>query len=173
MYCKKCWHRNILKAEYCRHCGAPFTDEEREAAYKKTFPGRIDQFLKLKAWVTLAPVTGSLWFRITVLAGILLYALAVLLVNGTHMHIMQSPEYDVQLDTATGVYTLQTQAPSVALRLYIPSRVESYTLLMLDERDNILRQKTVSVQESPVVNGGPGIRYVVQIPDEELTLQLQ
>ena len=173
MYCKKCWHRNILKAEYCRSCGEPFTEEEREAAYKKTPFGWIDKFLELKAWTTLGPITGSNWFRILVLAGIALYALAVLLVNGTHMRIMNSPDYDVQLNTTTGMYTLKTEEDTVALRLYIPQQVESYDVLTMDQYSEILAQQTFDPEEAPVLEYQPGITYVVSTPSEHLQLQVE
>ena len=173
MYCKKCWQRNIIKAEYCRGCGEPFTDEQREAAYNKTVFGWIDKFLELKAWTTLDPITGSKWFRIAVLAGIALYALAVLLVNGTHMRIMNSPDYDVQLNTSTGIYTLETETPTVALRLYLPQKVESYDVLTVTTDGQLLEQLTLDPEESPVLMYQPGTHYVVQTHNEHLQLQVQ
>lgn len=173
MYCKKCWRRNILKAEYCRGCGEAFSEEERKAAYNKTPCGWIDKFLELKAWTGLEPVTGSLWFRILVLAAILLYALAVLLINGTHMRIMNSPDYEVQLDTVTGVYTLRSEESTVALRLYLPQKVDSYDVLTVDETGDVLEQITLDPEETPVLEYRPGTDYVIQTPAEQLTLQVE
>ena len=173
MYCKKCWRRNMIKAEYCRGCGEPFSEEQRDAAYKKTVFGWIDRFMELKAWTKLEPITGSKWFRIAVLAGIALYALAVLLVNGTHMRIMNSPDYDVQVNTETGIYTLQTETPSVALRLYLPQKVETYDVLTVTAAGEMLEKTAFTPEETPVLEYMPGTYYVVQTQSEHLQLQVQ
>ncbi len=172
MYCKKCWHRNVLKAEHCRCCGAPFSEEEREAAYKKTPFGWIDRILQWKAWAMLEPITGNTVVRILVLVGIALYALAVLLVNGSHMRIMQSADYDVQVNTETGVYTLVSEQPAVALRLYIPGKVDSFEVLKLDGAGQTMLESRYAPEDEVILEYEPAVQYLIRTPEEQLLLKL-
>ena len=48
MICKNCNSENLLKADYCRSCGSPFTQEEKEAARSKTLVGVLEKAEDLK-----------------------------------------------------------------------------------------------------------------------------
>ena len=172
MYCKKCWHRNVLKAEHCRCCGAHYSEEERTAAYNRTPFGWIDRILQWKAWATLEPITGNTGVRIAVLVCIALYALAVLLVNGSHMRIMKSEDYTVQVNTETGVYTLVSEQPAVALRLYIPGEVDSFEILKLDGAGQTMLESRYTPEDEVILEYAPAVQYLIRTPKEQLLLQL-
>ena len=59
MICKNCQTKNIKKAQFCRHCGEAFTDEQRQEAYDRTIFGKIEKLEKWKGYVTLDFITGA------------------------------------------------------------------------------------------------------------------
>ena len=50
MKCKHCKTKNITKAHYCKHCGSPFIQEDRDKAYNRTIFGILTNIRKLKSY---------------------------------------------------------------------------------------------------------------------------
>ena len=48
MKCKNCNTDNLLKANYCKHCGTAFTQQEKDDARKASVVGRLEQAEELK-----------------------------------------------------------------------------------------------------------------------------
>ena len=73
MICKKCKTENRIKANYCSHCGHPFTDAERNDAYAKTIYGRFEKLEDLWKTVSLDKITGSAIVKVLSLVAVLVF----------------------------------------------------------------------------------------------------
>ncbi len=132
MICKQCQHKNILSAQYCELCGAPFTEEQRQAAYDATVYGKINKLEKLKSTVMLEKITSHPIFRIAVLAVILVVGLLLGRPHGNEMTVLAGDGYSVSQHTETGDLYLLTAQDEVGVELYLPKRAKTLTLTSPD-----------------------------------------
>ncbi|MBP3936738.1 MAG: zinc ribbon domain-containing protein [Clostridia bacterium] len=132
MICKQCQHQNIVSAQYCERCGAPFTEEERQAAYDATVYGKIDKWEERKSVVTLEKFTSHPIFRIAVLAVILVVGLLLGRPHGNEMTVLEGDGYTVSQHTETGDLYLLTAQEEVSVELYLPQKAEAITLIAPD-----------------------------------------
>ena len=129
MNCKNCNHKNITKASYCVNCGAPFTEEEREAAYGKTVYGCIEKIEELKGYASLEAITGHPVFRIAVIVLILVVGLLFGRPHGNNMVILESDAYTVSQNEENGEFYLLTKQEEVGVSLYLSKEAEYITIL--------------------------------------------
>ena len=128
MRCEKCWNENIASANYCRFCGAPFTEEAQKKAYDKTVFGVLDRIENLKSWMDLSKFTGNRIVRIVFL--LILAALVVFNIsrNGSHLAIQKSEEYTVTYNQAANEYYVLTEQDEIGLNTYLPKETDAVTV---------------------------------------------
>jgi len=140
MICTKCGKDNLIKADYCAHCGHAFTKQEKEAAYNQTIYGKLDRFDEVKSWVTLKKITGNFFVRLLVLACIAAIGFLTHTNQGTEMKLLESNEY-----------ALYSDLDKVHLKLYLPGKPESIGVDVLDAEGNVINSETYSTDEEPVL----------------------
>ena len=132
MICKNCNHKNITKANFCANCSNPFTEEEREQAYKKTIYGKISILEELKEYVTLEKITTHPAFRIAVLVIIIVVGILFGRPHGNKMAILESKDYSVSQNTENKDFYLLTEKSEIGVGLYLPKKAEEITLEKTD-----------------------------------------
>lgn len=158
MICKKCQTKNITKAQYCRHCGSTFTEEERQKAYDRTVFGVIDKLEKWKGYITLEFITGSPIFKTVVLLAILVWGFFLGRTNGDRMLILESDAYRVQQNVNSGEYYVLTEQDSVSLDLYLPRQAEAVQLQAFIDGTVVLEQSFTG-EEQPRLDCGAAEYY--------------
>ena len=160
MICKNCQTKNITKAQFCKHCGEAFTDEQRQQAYDRTIYGKIEKLEKWKGYVTLDFITGHPIFKTIVLVAILVWGLLLGRTNGNQMLILESEAYQVQQHISTGDYYVLTEQDSVSVSLYIPRQAE--TLLLQAVIDGqVAMEQTFTAEEQPHLECGAAEYYYI------------
>lgn len=144
MRCGKCGNESILTANYCRFCGAPFSEEEQKKAYDKTVFGMLDRIEDLKGWVDLSKITGNRIVRIVVLIVLLGLVLFNVYRNGSHLAIQQSPDYTVAYNQEKNEYYILTEKEEIGLNTYLPRATDTITVSCFV--DGV---ESYSVQEAP------------------------
>ena len=147
MKCSVCSSENLIKAHYCASCGHPFTEEERKAAYDRTFYGKLDKVRRWKSILTLEVITGSLWFRILSILAILLLGLFLLLTRRP-LRLESGDLYKVQYLEETGTYYLITEEDTVAVNLRAPYRTRSVLIREVDASGQTVREETRTAEEA-------------------------
>lgn len=160
MICKNCQTKNITKAQFCRHCGEAFTDEQRQAAYDRTVFGKIDKLEKWKGYVTLEAITGHPVFKTVVLVAILIWGLLLGRSNGNAMLILEGDTYRVQQHTTTGDFYVLTEQDSVSVSLYIPRQTESLKLQAIVDGETV-QEQTFAAEEAPRLESGAADYYFI------------
>lgn len=160
MICKNCQSKNITKAQYCRHCGTAFTDDQRQEAYDRTIFGVIDKLEEWKGYATLEFITGNPIFKTVVLVAILIWGLFLGRTNGDRMLIMDSDAYQVQQNVATGEYYVLTEQDSVSVALYLPRQAEEVQLQAV-VNDEIVQEQSFTVEEQPSLKSGAAEYYYI------------
>ena len=130
MICKNCNSENLLKADYCRSCGSPFTQEEKESARSKTLVGVLEKAEDLKGKadkisdiLSLKFITDNVFVRLALL--VLPFIFTMLTTGGAKgMGIMDTDEYEVYYNTTTKEYFVEMTENFVALEMYIPNDTE-------------------------------------------------
>lgn len=160
MICKNCQTKNITKAKYCQHCGAAFTDEQRQEAYDRTIFGKIDKLEKWKGYITLDFITGNPIFKTVVLVAILIWGFYLGRTNGERMLILESDTYQVQQHVTTGEYYVLTEQDSVSVSLYLPRQAESLQLQAVVD-GAVVQEQSFTTQEQPRLECGAAEYYYI------------
>lgn len=160
MICKNCQTKNITKAQFCRHCGSAFTDEQRQEAYDRTVFGKIDKLEKWKGYITLEAITGHPIFKTVVLVAILLWGLFLGRTNGSQMLILESESYRVQQHTTTGNFYVLTTQDHISVSLYLPRQAETVQLQAIVDGE-IAKEQTFAAEEQPSLESGAADYYYI------------
>ena len=120
MNCTRCKKKNVTQAKYCYSCGHEFTKEEKQLALKKDFAPRLYRRKQFYDKWTLNTLRDKWYMRVLLLllsvgGGILLFTL-----NGNHMKILKSDQYNIKLLRTTKEYYLYTPYDETNLNLYFP-----------------------------------------------------
>lgn len=160
MICKNCQTKNITKAQFCRHCGSAFTEQQRQEAYDRTIFGTVEKMEKWKGYLTLEVITGHPVFKTAVLVLILIWGLFLGRTNGNQMLILENEAYQVQQHAETGEYYVITGQDAVSLSLYLPRQTEQVTLLAMAE-DQVIQEQTFAAEEQPVLEADAAEYYSI------------
>ena len=160
MICRNCQTKNIIKAQYCRHCGDAFTDEQRQEAYDRTIFGKIDKLEQWKGYLTLEFITGNPIFKTVVLVAILLWGFYLGRTNGERMLIMESDAYRVQQHVTTGEYYVLTDQDSVSVSLYLPRQAEEVQLQGIVDGE-VVGEQRFTAEEQPQLECGAVDYYYI------------
>lgn len=134
MKCTACGYENILKANYCKKCGKSFSEEEKKSAYQKTVYWKIQQLETAKTWLDLSKITGNLYFRIAVLAVLLVLVVFNMSKNGTRLAIRNSDQYTVAYAEHLDEYYLMTDRDQVDVIFYLPRQTDQLTLSVIENQ---------------------------------------
>ena len=170
MKCKNCKTENILKADYCKACGSPFTQEEKDKAYNRTLFGIIDKIGDLKSYITLDFITGNRWFKIVSLIGLILYSFLVLKINGNQLRILDSRDYDIEYNKTTKEYYLITDEKQIGLELYIPEKAENIQVVTVDSNDKVVNTASYKTTDQVTITYSTDKHYIVQTDKQQLEL---
>lgn len=151
MICAKCGKDNLIKADYCCHCGHAFTAEEKKKAYDQTIYGKLDRLDEAKGWITLGKITGNFFFRLLVLAGIAWIGFFSHSNQGSEMKLLESDEYVIDFNTQRKEYYLYTDLDQIHLKLYLPGKPEGIRVSELDEAGNEIRTEEFDTDTEPVL----------------------
>ena len=139
MRCRNCGRENLLRANYCAECGAPFAQEQRDAAYSRTVYAKLDWLDD--AWQTLKldKITGNLFFRIAVLALIVLVGWSNIRDHGaTDFSVLDGEDYEVQYNAAAQEFYILSQEDTVTVSLYVPGKAEDLQVDCLNIAGEVL-----------------------------------
>ncbi|MBR4035990.1 MAG: zinc ribbon domain-containing protein [Oscillospiraceae bacterium] len=162
MNCKNCKTKNITKAHYCKNCGKPFTQEDRDKAYNRTIYGVIKNARKLKSYATLSFITSKTWFKALTLAAILLYGVAQLKINGIEMKVRPSQYYNVQYNTVNKEYYITSEYQKIGLNLYLPKETSNIAVMQMDFDENVKNVQNYSQDDDIIINYSSENKYRIQ-----------
>ncbi|MBR0451632.1 MAG: zinc ribbon domain-containing protein [Oscillospiraceae bacterium] len=161
MKCKKCGHENLIKAQYCSSCGYKFSDEERQAAYDKTFWGKLDKIQEAKEWITLDKITGSKYFKIALLILIILWGIMSKSNMGTEMMLLESDEYTVRYNSNLDEYYVFTDKNEVDLNLYLPGKPTGITVTSTTLDGSPINQEEYAIGDKVTLVRSDSVLYHV------------
>lgn len=172
MICKKCKEDNIIHAKYCRNCGKEFSEEERKEAYDKTIYGKLDFIKKMKEHIDLSFITGNRYFRIAVLAVIIVY---IIFSGGKSKDftIENSNQYEVQYNEKLDEYYLLSDESTVNLNLYLPEEPNSIEIVAFDTENQEINRRIFQMDETMTIETNPQQYYVVTAHYENSTQTLK
>ncbi len=170
MKCKNCNTENILKADYCKSCGNHFTREEKDAAYDKTIFGKIDKISDLWSKLKLENITGNRWFKVFSLAGLAVYCVIVMTINGRSMRILDSDMYEIDYAKRSGRYYLITEENTVGLNLYLPPKTEGVTVATVDENNYQIDRQEYMSDEGIVLTYTQDYHYIISSDKQQIEL---
>ena len=112
MKCKNCNTDNLLKANYCKHCGTAFTQQEKDDARKASVVGRLEQAEELKGKadrisdiLSMKFITDNIFVRIALIVAPFILSLTLGGGSGGNtLKIRDSGQYDVHYNTTTQEY---------------------------------------------------------------------
>ncbi len=146
MKCKRCQTDNLTIARYCCNCGKPFTEEEREAAYAETPFGKLDKARKLKSILTLDIITGSLWYKVLILAAILALGIYLRISGVKPFRLEASEDYELKYLKSAQTYYVITDAEKADLRLVVPKGTDQLIVEELDAEGQTVNQTAVPAE---------------------------
>lgn len=142
MKCIKCQSKNINKANYCKNCGYHFSKAEQEAAKKRTLVGKIERLEKIYKTCTLQVITGNIIFKILSLLIVLFIGIYFLFHYGNKVTILENANYHIQYNTKSNEYYLLVKDDETNLDLFIPNKIDSLEIKLLDENNQELEHQT-------------------------------
>ena len=174
MKCGKCGHENLIKARYCSSCGNMFTEEERQAAWDATFWGKLDKVKEAKEWITLEKVTGNKFFRIALLALIIVIGIIAGGNRGSCMMILESGDYVVRYNEALGEYYVFTEKEDVDINLYLPGKPEGVKVTSMSLDRDKLSEREYAVGDTITLERSSGVLYRIagEYGEEEKNIDL-
>ena len=159
MKCTECGHENLIKAKYCAKCGHPFTEEQRKAAYNATIFGKLDMMKKAKSYATLSFITGQMWFKVLMLAIVILYGILTHANQGTKMKILESDAYTVDHNTQLNEYYLYTDLDELTVQLYVPGKPSGVEVHTCADDGTEISAKTFALSDPIVLMKQDGVQY--------------
>ena len=106
--CPKCNTKNIVKASYCKECNYEFTEEEQDAAYKKTIFGKLEKIEEWYNHLTLSTITDHIAFKIISILIVLGVGIFYFFTRGIDTKILNRNYYDVYYNEKESEYYLVT-----------------------------------------------------------------
>ena len=171
MICIKCKTENRIKANYCSHCGHPFTDAERNDAYAKTIYGRFEKLEDLWKTVSLDKITGSAVVKVLSLVAVLVFGGYSVLKNGTQFRPLEHESYELQYNQKVNEYYLISQQDNIQLQLYLPKQADEVTIVQLDENDQLLSTETFSLSEEIILLNQSDVLYQVEAENKMIQIR--
>ena len=171
MICRECKTENRIKANFCTHCGHPFTDAERDAAYAKTIYGRFEKLEALWKTVSLDKITGSSIVKVLSLVAVLVLGGYSVLKNGTQFRPLEHDSYELQYNQKVNEYYLISQQDNIQLQLYLPKQADEVTIVQLNENNELLSTETFSLSEDIILLNQSDVLY--QIEAESKIIQVR
>ncbi len=141
MKCIKCKCKNITKANYCKNCGYHFSKEEQEAAKKRTLVGKVERLEKIYKTCTLQIITGNIIFKIASLLIVLFVGIYFLFHYGNKVTILENTNYQIEYNTELDEYYLLVKDDETNLDLFVPNKIDSLDVKLLDENNQELEGK--------------------------------
>ena len=171
MICRECKTENRIKANFCTHCGHPFTDAERDAAYAKSIYGRFEMLEDLWKTVSLDKITGSSIVKVLSLVAVLVLGGYSVLKNGTQFRPLEHDSYELQYNQKVNEYYLISQQDNIQLQLYLPKQADEVTIVQLNENNELLSTETFSLSEDIILLNQSDVLY--QIEAESKIIQVR
>ena len=171
MICRECKTENRIKANFCSHCGQPFTDADRNAAYAKTIYGRFEKLEDLWKTVSLDKITGSNIVKVLSLVAVLVFGGYSVLKNGTQFRPLEHDSYELQYNQKVNEYYLISQQDNIQLQLYLPKQTDEVTIVQLNENNELLSTETFSLSEDIILLNQSDVLY--QIEAESKIIQVR
>lgn len=139
MKCSKCGTENLLKAGYCKNCGARFSDTEKQQARAdatvtklKKADERIEQGSKLADILTLKFITENVYVRLALIVLPFIFSLIVSGGDKSAIKIRESDEYRLRYEAGEEMYYVDVDADTVSLLLYVPKDTQSVQVYFTD-----------------------------------------
>ena len=152
MKCGKCHQKNIKKANYCQKCGYPFSQEEKEqAAQTGLLPWlkRIKLFHEIR---TLEIIKDNPIVKIVSVLLVFIVGLLLTFMRGNQLKILENKTYQVKYYEKNKEYYLflnskEKNIEKITAELYVPNRIEKFSVKYYDEKGILLSEKISSRQE--------------------------
>ena len=171
MICRECKTENRIKANFCTHCGHPFTDAERDAAYAKTIYGRFEKLEDLWKTVSLDKITGSSIVKVLSLVAVLVLGGYSVLKNGTQFRPLEHDSYELQYNQKVNEYYLISQQDNIQLQLYLPKQADEVTIVQLDENNELLSTETFGLSEEIILLNQCDVLYQVEAENKMIQIR--
>ena len=162
MKCSKCGNENLIQSRFCSSCGSEIPEETRQAAYDKTFWGKLDKLKEAKDWLTFDKITGNKFFRAALLALIVIIGILSGGNKGNRMYIIESDEYDVRYNSAMNEYYVFTEENEVDLQLYLPGRPDGVTVSSSTLEGEVLDEKSYELGEKITLPKSDSVIYHIE-----------
>ncbi len=162
MRCTRCGRDNPLSARFCAGCGAPFSEEERKAAYDRTIYGKLDRLKEAKSWITLEKITSNPLFRIRLLAVIILLGVMNGRNKGNVMRPLESEDYKVYYNRTSDDWFLSTEMDRVNVGIYLPGKPEGVTVKTIDRDSALLDEKEYSLSDDILLEKDEDNIYILE-----------
>ena len=163
MICKKCNKENLLKANYCQHCGNRFTQQDKDDAYNGTIFGKFEKLEGYAAYFKpLEIITGSRVFRIATIAVLLLYSVFVSMSGGDNLRMVDGKDYDVMFNTENRAYYVVSEEYYVDAEVYLPRDTLGVTVSTIDMYGQTVDVSFYEPKDSIVLEAGNGNHYLIE-----------
>ena len=148
MKCSKCKTENTYKTGYCVNCGNRFTKEEQEAAYFRTFWGKVEKAEDRYNTVTFKKFLSSRPVQIAVILVILALGIFNIARNGSYFRVEKSSEYAVEYNRKLNTSYLNTALDAVDVSFYLPHAAENIVIKRLDAEGRVTEEKTIKPEDA-------------------------
>ncbi len=148
MKCSKCNTENTYKTDYCVNCGKKFTKEEQEAAYFKTFWGKVEKVEDRYKTLTLKKFFSSRPVQIAVILVILALGIFNLVRNGAYLRVEKSSNYTVEYNQKLNTSYLNTALDAVDVSFYLPHAAEDIVIKRLDAEGHVTEEMTIKPEDA-------------------------
>ncbi len=162
MKCTKCGKENSYRCKCCVGCGTPFSEEEREEGYSKTFWGKVEKLQDLYDILTLSKFLDSRLVRILTLVVIVGFGVFNLLRGGSHLRVEESENYSVEYNQELNASYLLTELDKLPVSLYLPHETEKIVVRSLDEQNQQLEERVYSPEDSILLEAGEADHYLIE-----------
>ena len=162
MICRECKTKNRIKANFCSHCGHPFTDAERDAAYAKTIYGRFEKLEDLWKTVSLDKITGNNIVKILSLVAVLVLGGYSVLKNGTQFRPLEHESYEIQYNKSVNEYYLISELDNFDVSLYLPRQTEEIAVHQLNEMNELMETQTYMIEEAITLVNQSEVLYQIE-----------
>ena len=143
-------------------CGTPFSEEEREEGYSKTFWGKVEKLQDLYDTLTLSKFLDSRLVRILTLVVIVGFGVFNLLRGGSHLRVEESENYSVEYNQELNATYLLTELDKLPVSLYLPHETEKIVVRSLDEQNQQLEERVYSPEDSILLEAGEADHYLIE-----------
>ncbi len=162
-----CSTENNYNANYCKACGAAFSQKQKEEALKKTWIGKLNQIEDFIKWINLDKITGHPITKGAVLLVLLGTCVFNLFFKSDEFIIQETHEYQVQYNIEENEYYLFTNLSQINLQLKIKENAETITIQTYRE-NTFIEENTYSFNDSISLVNEENTAYFINIsyPDD-------